>query len=122
MGLTHVAVRLCSLSSEGTFSANFLVDTGAWDSLVPATELKRMGVEPTDKRSYELATGQIEEYQIGEARFSFMNNVVTAPVIFGPEGAEPLLGVTTLELAGFMVDTVNHTIKKLKVFPLKRVA
>lgn len=122
MGLTHVAVQLLSPDSDDTFTGKFLVDTGAWDSLVPASELMRIGVQPTEKRAYELATGEIEEYQIGLVRFSFMNVVVTAPVIFGPENAEPLLGVTTLELAGFIVDTVNQTIKKLTVFPLKRVA
>lgn len=122
MGLTYVPVELHSPHSENTFTANFLVDTGAWDSLVPASELKRIGVEPTGKRAYELATGEIHEYSIGRALFSFMDEVVTAPVIFGPEDAEPLLGVTALELAGFLVDTVNQTIKKLTVFPLKRVA
>ena len=122
MGLTHVAVQLLSPDSNDTFTGNFLVDTGAWDSLVPASELSKIGIKPTGKRAYELATGEIAEYQIGLARFSFMNEEVTAPVIFGPEEAEPLLGVTALELAGFIVDTVNQTIKKLTVFPLKRVA
>ena len=122
MGLTHVAVKVISRDSEGTFTANFLVDTGAWDSLVPASELKRIGVEPTGKRSYELASGEVEEYETGLVQLSFMDELVTARVIFGPDDAEPLLGVNALELAEFTVDTVNHTIKKLTVFPLKRVA
>ena len=122
MGLTHVAVKIFSPDSEDTFTGEFLVDTGAWHSLVPASELSKIGIKSTGKRAYELATGEIAEYQTGLARFSFMNEEVMAPVIFGPEGVEPLLGVTALEMAGFMVDTVNQTIKKLTVFPLKRVA
>jgi len=39
MGLTHVAVKLRNGDSNDAFSASFLVDTGATDSMVPASEL-----------------------------------------------------------------------------------
>jgi hypothetical protein len=37
MGLTRVAVRLLNSVSKDTFKANFLVDTGALDSMAPAS-------------------------------------------------------------------------------------
>ena len=59
MGLTHVAVELRKLASEkepsrNCFTARFLVDTGALDSMVSASELRRIGIEPVGKRVYEL--------------------------------------------------------------------
>jgi hypothetical protein len=45
MGLTNVAVKVCNHGSKDTFTANFLVDTGATDSMVPACELRRIGVQ-----------------------------------------------------------------------------
>jgi hypothetical protein len=50
MGLTHTTVKLRSLGfSNGTYEANFPVDTGATDSLVPGSELRSIGVQPVAK-------------------------------------------------------------------------
>ena len=40
MGLTRVVVRLRSFISSDFYQSQFLVDTGATDSLAPASELK----------------------------------------------------------------------------------
>jgi predicted aspartyl protease len=60
MGLTHVTVRLKGFGTEnGTYEADFLVDTGATDCLAPASELARIGVKPVGKMVYELADGAL---------------------------------------------------------------
>jgi hypothetical protein len=51
-----------------------------------------------------------------------MDDTIVARVIFGPDDAEPILGAIALELAGVMVDPVNHVLKKLPAISLKRVA
>jgi hypothetical protein len=43
-------------------------------------------------------------------------------IIFGPDGSAPILGVVALEVAGYIVDPKNQTIRKLEARPLKRVA
>ena len=40
-------------------------------------------------------------------------------VIFGPEGVEPILGVTALESVGVTLDPATHTLKRLPAVPLK---
>jgi len=56
MGLTHTLVKLRNLSSaNGTYEADFLVDIGATDSLVPGSELRRIGVQPVGRSAYETA-------------------------------------------------------------------
>lgn len=125
MGLTHVAVKLRnrdSRDSNDEFNASFLVDTGATDSMVPACELKRIGINPTSKKTYELANGELQEYDIGYAELSFMGETMTSRVIFGPDNCEPILGVVALESHGLVVDPSTRTLKRLRALPLKQIA
>lgn len=122
MGLTHVAVKLRNRDSNGEFNASFLVDTGATDSMVPACELKRIGIKPTGKKTYELANGELQQYEIGYAELSFMGETMTSRVIFGPDNSEPILGVIALESHGLVVDPLTQTLKRLRALPLKQIA
>ena len=51
-------------------------------------------------------------------QISFMGKVTAGRVIFGPDDAEPLLGVTALESVGITVDPANRT-RRLPAIPLK---
>ena len=119
MGLTRVAVQLRNLRSEQSLTADFLVDTGALDSMAPANALRDIGIEPVGKRVYELANGHLEEYEYGLAEISFMGHLTAGEVIFGPENTEPLLGAITLQAAGFIVDPRHEKLRKLSLRPLK---
>ena len=122
MGLTHVPVTVSNLVTGDSFTADFLVDTGATESMVPASELKRIGIEPVSKRVYQLANGRTEEFEVADARVSFWDDRFATRVIFGPDGSEPILGVIALESAGFTVDPKNQTLTRMEAFPLKAVA
>lgn len=125
MGLTHVTVSLLNSDSsdpKGTYEATFLVDTGTTDTMAPASELKKVGIEPVGKDVFELANGELFEFEYGVAKLRFMNEVIGTRILFGPDGSEPLLGVIALESAGFIVDPKNQTLRKLRARPLKRVA
>lgn len=120
MGLTHVTVRLRSFAGpNGGYEADFLVDSGATDSLAPASELRKAGISPVGKTAYELANGRLEEYEFGLAEISFMGEVTAGRVIFGPDNVEPLLGVTALESVGITIDPATRTLKRLPAIPLK---
>ncbi|MEK6285200.1 MAG: aspartyl protease family protein [Acidobacteriota bacterium] len=120
MGLTHVTVTLKGFGSEkGTYEAEFLVDTGATDSLAPGAELTRIGVKPAGKMVYELADGTLQECPFGLVEITFMGEVTAGRVIFGPDTVEPLLGVTALESVGITVDPASRTLKRLPAIPLK---
>lgn len=120
MGLIHVTVALRSMSShDGEYEADFLVDTGATDSLAPTPELRKIGLEPAGGTSYELTNGNVEEYSFGLVEISFMGEVTAGRVIFGPVEAEPILGVTALESVGITIDPATRTSKRLPAIPLK---
>ena len=73
MGLTHVVVKLLNSDSAEKYEADFLVDTGAWDSMAPASELIRVGIRPVGKKLYQLASGELREYEYGNAELRFMD-------------------------------------------------
>jgi clan AA aspartic protease len=120
MGLTYVTVSLKPPgSTNGRYEAVFLVDTGASDTMAPASELARVGIEPKGKLTYELADGTLHEYAFGLAQIEFMGEVTAGRVIFGPEGVEPILGVIALESVGIIVDPRTQSLKRLPAIPLK---
>jgi clan AA aspartic protease len=120
MGLIHVTVALRNMSSPAdVYEADFLVDTGATDSMAPADELKKIGLQPKGMMTYELADGTLQEYEFGIAEISFMGDITAGRIIFGPEGIEPILGVTVLESVGITIDPANKTLKRLPAIPLK---
>jgi clan AA aspartic protease len=119
-GLTHVTVKVRNLAvADGGYEADFLVDTGAIDSLAPAAELRKIGVQSVGRTAYELANGAIEEFEFGLAEISFMGEVTAGRIVFGPDDVEPLLGVTALESVGITIDPKNRTLKRLPAIPLK---
>ena len=120
MGATHVTVTIRNLAEpHRTWEGLFLVDTGATDCLVPRQHLEAIGLKPQGQRLYELADGKSVRFDIAAARVEFMGEFVGATIIFGDEGAEPLLGVTALESVGIEVDPSNQTLKRLPAVRLK---
>ena len=120
MGLTRIRVRVRDLAARGEpFEDEFLVDTGATHCIAPRDRLAEAGIEPEAKRRYELGNGESVDYEYGFARVSFKGAETVTPVAFGPPGVEPVLGVVALEGAGFTVDPVTETIKRLPAMPLK---
>lgn len=120
MGLIHVTTVIrASEHAPRCYEADFLVDTGATDSLVPANKLDEAGIKRRGRMAYELADGSTVEYDYGAAEIEFMGELTWGRVIFGPDGSEPLLGVTALESVGILVDPANRTLKRLPAIPLK---
>ena len=81
----------------------FLVDKKAVDCMVPGRHLRALGLKPRGKRTYELADGSEVTLDVTVAEVEFMGEKVGATVIYGPDDAEPILGVTALESVGIEV-------------------
>ena len=95
------------------------MDTGAVDCLVPGKYLRGIGLKPVSQRVYELADGSEIKLPVTVAEVEFMGETVGATVIFGPDDAEPILGVTALESVGIEVDPRNQRLKRLPAVRLK---
>ena len=123
VGLTHVdaVIRPVGTGSPG-YRAQFLVDTGATDSMAPGAALSAAGILRRGRRAYELADGRRVTYEWGLAEIEFAGEVTAGRVLFGPDGVEPLLGVTALESAGLVVDPATGNLRRLPAIPLKASA
>jgi len=120
VGLIHIPVTVrVPNTSDKSYETQFLVDTGATDSVAPASELRRIGIKPVGVRRYELADGGEVEYEFGIAQIEFMDEITGGIIVFGPETGIPILGATQLESAGIWVDPVTHLLRKLHAVPLK---
>jgi len=120
MGTTHVTVTVRNPAQpDKTWDGLFLVDTGAVDCLVPGKRLRAIGVQALTKRTCELADGTEVKMDVGGAQMESMGDITWATMIFGPDAAEPILGVTALESVGIEVDPRNQRLKRLPAVRLK---
>lgn len=123
MGATHVTVTVKNPAArDRAWQGEFLVDTGAIDSLVPRQHLEAIGVEPISSRTYEMADGRRLQFDIGLVELEFMDETVGGIVVFVDGDVEPLLGLTALESAGIEVDPRNQQLKRLAAVRLKPLA
>jgi aspartyl protease family protein len=114
MGVTFVKVKVANPADPSrVIEEQFLVDSGAVYSLVPRRELEQIGVEPHSRRSFILANGEQVEREIGSAIFEYQGQRGDSLVIFGEEGDSPLLGATTLEGFGLVLDPFRRELKPL---------
>ena len=123
VGATYITVAIRNPHEpEQVWEGEFLIDTGAVDTLVPSQHLESIGLVPEGHRVYGLADGQELRMGIAGARIEFMDESTWGTVIFGAENVEPLLGVTALESVGVEVDPHNATLNKLPASRLKGLA
>ena len=120
MGATYVDVTIRNPADlQRSWTGAFLVDTGAFDSLVPRARLEAIGLKPKGRREYTIADGTRINLEITTADLEFEGEVVGGTIVYGEDGAEPLLGVTALESGGFEVDPRNQELKRLPAILLK---
>ncbi len=120
MGATYVDVTVRNPADpERSWRGKFLVDTGAFDSVVPRQRLEAIGLEPRSQRTYVLANGESVELDIAIAELEFEGEIVGGTVVYGAQGSEPLLGVTALESGGFEINPRSEKLKRLPAVLLK---
>lgn len=116
MGITTAILRVKEhRKSEKTAELSFLVDSGAVYSLVPGKILDELDIEPYREMSFALADGTSIKRKICSAYFEFNGEGGPAPVVYGEEGDEPLLGATTLESLGLVLNPFTRTLHPMRM-------
>jgi len=100
-------------AAEGVYEELFGIDTGAADSVAPASALEAIGVVPVGQADCTLADGSAGVCPYGIARIEFMGEMQEGRVVFGHEGVKPALGRSALEAVGFSVDAATQTLRRL---------
>jgi len=114
MGLTVLEVEVGNPANPKTrIPLEFLVDSGAIYSVVPAPILDKLGIEPIGKQVFRLADGSKIVRRKGIALFKRGRRTGGADVIFGEKTDSILLGALTLEALGLALDPIRRVLKPL---------
>lgn len=119
MGLTHVSVKVGNpANGRRAEEVRCLVDSGAIYSLIPRAVLKRLGIKPHSTREFVLANGDVIRRRLATATFEFEGRRGDSMVVVGEPGDDPLLGATTLEGFGLVLDPFRRELRPMQL-PLK---
>jgi hypothetical protein len=87
VGLTVLTIEVSNPSSPKiTEKLEFLADSGAIYSVVPAPILKKLGIKPLVTEEFRLADGSKIHRKKGVAVFKYGKRIGGADVIFGEKG------------------------------------
>ena len=116
MGITNAILKVKEhRKSEKVAEVNFLIDSGAIYSLVPGKILDALDIEPYREMVFSLADGTTIKRKVCSAYFEFEGEGGPAPVVYGEEGDEPLLGATTLESLGLVLNPFSRTLHPMRM-------
>jgi clan AA aspartic protease len=114
MGLTVLTVEIANPARPSkTRELEFLVDSGAIYSVVPAGVLRTLGIKPIASQEFRLADGSKIVRRKGSALFRLEDRVGTGDVVFGEEGDSVLLGALSLAAMGLVLDPLRRELKPM---------
>jgi clan AA aspartic protease len=120
VGLTFVTVRVGNpANGRQAEEVKCLVDSGAIYSLIPGETLRNLGIEPHSTREFVLANGEVIQRQLATATFEYEGRRGDSMVIVGEPGDDALLGATTLEGFGLVLDPFRRELRPMQL-PLKK--
>ncbi len=109
MGMFEVNVKLASLTAPSqTEDVSLLVDTDATLSWIPRAILEKLGVKAFSRLPFMLADGRRRERDTTAVLLTINGRKAPVQVAFGEDGEEAVLGATSLEGLGFMVDPIGE--------------
>ncbi len=117
MGLFWQTVKVSNPAGGDSVEIDALVDTGALDSVFPASLLAELRLQPRRHFEYTVADGRKIELPYGIALISINDDTWPCPVVFGPSD-EALLGATTLEIFKLLVDPNIQSLRPGDAWPL----
>ena len=112
MGYTYVDLKVGNLVDKDMvdIGEQVLVDTGAAHSVLPETLLADLGIKPRRMAQIRIGDGGEVEWGLGIANIAINGEEpFPCPVYFSPV-EQYLIGATTLEAFGLMVDSQAETL------------
>ena len=114
MGSIYAEVTITNPADPSRhWQGEFLVDTGAVDTVVPGNRLREIGIAAVETRRYTLADGSFRDLDIGAALVGLMDGFAGVTVVFADDEVRPLLGATAMESLGIEIDMNSETLRRL---------
>ncbi len=93
----------------------FMIDLCAVYSLAPSDILTKLGINSYKTVEFVLADGTKINREVGDAYFEYQGEGGAAPVNFGEDGDQPLLGVTALESIGLVYNPYKRELYPMRM-------
>ena len=114
MGMVHADLDVIGVGGR-RLTARFLVDSGAFYSVLPETVWRAIGLEPTRDLEFVLADGTSIERQVSDCRFTYQGVEAPSPVVLGEGDDVALLGSVTLETLGLILNPLRRTLTPMRM-------
>ena len=108
MGTFYVTIEIGDPQGQRFEELQALVDSGSTTTVAPTSALRRMGITPARRETFEFADGRRVDMDMAETKVRVQGKETTTWVIFGEEDAGTLLGAYTLEGVLLGVDPYNE--------------
>lgn len=116
MGIIYKKIKIINPVNKKSIEARFLVDSGATYTVLNKKIKDFLKIKPEFEQEFELADGKIIKRKIGNCIIEIDGKKIANPVVLGEKDDSNLLGVFTLESAGFALDPFKRKIYKGKLF------
>ena len=114
MGRTFLPMEIATPANPHvTCNLEFLIDSGAVNTVAPAAVLEQLGIKPLTNAVFRLADGRKITRKRGVAVFKYGERIGGADVVFGEEGDCQLLGSLTLGSLGLSLDPLRRDLHPL---------
>ena len=108
MGTFNVTIEVAA-DADGPFEAfDARVDSDATFTRVPSAILRRLGIEPKERREFLTPDGTRVERDVGWLAVRIGEEESTTLTVFGEGDGEPVLGTLTLTSLGLQADPVQQ--------------
>jgi clan AA aspartic protease len=113
MGIGYVEGQV--KGPRGKKAVKFLIDSGATYTVLPKTTWKAIGLKSKRRMTFTLADGTAIDRSVSEVYIKLPQGEAHTPVILGEGADQPLLGVVTLEILGFVYNPFDRTLQPMRM-------
>ena len=96
-------------------TVRFLVDSGAFYSVLPEPAWRAIGLVATRDLEFVLADGTSIPRQVSDCRFIYEGIEAPSPVILGVGDDVGLLGTVTLDTLGLILNPLRRTLSPMRM-------
>lgn len=117
----NVRLQIGDLAATRFEEVEAIVDTGSTFTAVPRDLLEHLGVRPTRRQRFRIASGEVIQSDVGDALVRLEGMQGATPVIFNEPGEPSLLGAVTLEALLLGVDPVAQRLVPVEGLRVSRL-
>lgn len=112
--MVHIEAEVSRDGGAGV-PVQFLVDSGAIYSVLPASVWQALGLQPARRMEFVLADGTAIARDVSHCFMRYGDVIAPSPVVLGEPDDAALLGTVTLESMGLVLNPFERTLRPMRM-------